>query len=153
MIKFSKQYRGICAHRLLLQCVFWGASPIKWQRSIHAPWKLGCVCWHKLTCLLFFVPRSRGACDTYKQFLSDALNQLKALHKAGVLSNNQSGQFDRLLKAVDQIRSRPIWTPNTSRQQQADLIEQLKKELNKVMVMILKVAGWAELCKLKSKFK
>ncbi|PFX25964.1 Kinesin-like protein KIF27 [Stylophora pistillata] len=78
--------------------------------------------------------RSRGACDTYKQFLSDALNQLKALHKAGVLSNNQSGQFDRLLKAVDQIRSRPIWTPNTSRQQQADLIEQLKKELNKFIV-------------------
>ncbi|CAH3031197.1 unnamed protein product [Pocillopora meandrina] len=75
--------------------------------------------------------RSRGACDTYKQLLSDALNQLKALHKASVMSNNQCSQFDRLLKAVEQIRSRPIWTPNTSRQQQADLIEQLKKELNK----------------------
>lgn len=75
--------------------------------------------------------RSRGACDTYKQLLSDALNQLKALHKAGVMSNNQCSQFDRFLKAVEQIRSRPIWTPNTSRQQQADLIEQLKKELNK----------------------
>lgn len=85
--------------------------------------------------------RSRGACDTYKQLLSDALNQLKALHKAGVMSNNQCSQFDRLLKAVEQIRSRPIWTPNTSRQQQADLIEQLKKELNKVMVTILKVSG------------
>ena len=85
--------------------------------------------------------RSRGACDTYKQLLSDVLNQLKALHKAGVMSNNQSSQFDRLLKAVEQIRSRPIWTPNTSRQQQADLIEQLKKELNKVMVTILKVSG------------
>lgn len=76
--------------------------------------------------------RSRGACDTYKQLLSDALNQLKALHKAGVMSNNQSNQFDRLVKAVEQVRSRPIWTPNTTRQQQAELVEQLKKELNKV---------------------
>ena len=76
--------------------------------------------------------RSRGVCDTYKQLLSDALNQLKALHKAGVLSNNQSNQFDRLVKAVEQVRSRPIWTPNTTRQQQAELVEQLKKELNKV---------------------
>ncbi|KAL9978810.1 hypothetical protein ACROYT_G016376 [Oculina patagonica] len=75
--------------------------------------------------------RSRGVCDTNKQLLSDALNQLKALHKAGALSNNQSNQFDRLVKAVEQVRSRPIWTPNTTRQQQADLVEQLKKELNK----------------------
>ena len=80
--------------------------------------------------------RSRGACDTYKQLLVDALNQLKALHKAGVMSNNQSNQFDRLVKAVEQVKSRPIWTPNTARQQQADQVEQLKKELNKVLIMI-----------------
>jgi len=75
--------------------------------------------------------RSRGACDTYKQLIVDALSQLKALHKAGVMSNNQANQFDRLVKAVEQVKSRPIWTPNTARQQQADLVEHLKKELNK----------------------
>ena len=66
----------------------------------------------------------------------DALNQLKALHKAGVMSNNQSNQFDRLVKAVEQMKSRPIWTPNTTRQQQADLVEHLKKELSKVLIRI-----------------
>lgn len=75
--------------------------------------------------------RSRGACDTFKQLLSDAMNQLRALHRAGVMSNNQANQFDRLVKAVEQVRSRPIWTPNTTRQQQVELIEQLRKELNK----------------------
>jgi len=75
--------------------------------------------------------RSRGACDIYKQLLSDAVNQLRAMHRAGVMSNNQANQFDRLVKAVEQVKSRPIWTPNTTRQQQAELIEQLKKELNK----------------------
>ena len=78
--------------------------------------------------------RSRGACDSYKQLLVDALNQLRALHKAGVMSNNQANQFDRLVKAVEQVKSRPIWTPNTARQQQADLVEHLKKKLNKVLV-------------------
>lgn len=49
------------------------------------------------------------------------------------MSNNQANQFDRLVKAVEQVKSRPIWTPNTARQQQADLVEYLKKELNKVL--------------------
>lgn len=89
-----------------------------------------------LLCFLLSYIRSRNACDTYKQLLSDALNQLKALHKAGVMSNNQCNQFDRLVKAVEQVKSRPIWTPNTTRQQQAELVEQLKKELNKVLIRI-----------------
>ena len=76
--------------------------------------------------------RSRGACDTYKQLVADAMNQLRALHRAGVTSNNQANQLDRLIKAVEQAKSRPIWTPNTTRQQQAELIEQLRRELNKV---------------------
>ena len=76
--------------------------------------------------------RSRGVCDTYKQHLTDAISQLKALHRAGVMSNNQINQFDRLLKAAEQLKSRPIWTPNTARQQQGEIIEQLRKELNKV---------------------
>lgn len=75
--------------------------------------------------------RSRGSCDTYKQLLSEAMNQLRALNKAGVMSNNQTNQFDRLAKAVEQVKSRPIWTPNTTRQQQAELIEQLRKDVNK----------------------
>ena len=62
------------------------------------------------------------------------MNQLRALHRAGVMSNNQANQFDRLVKAVEQVRSRPIWTPNTTRQQQVELIEQLRKELNKVFI-------------------
>ena len=86
--------------------------------------------------IFVIIIRSRGACDTYKQLIVDALSQLKALHKAGVMSNNQSNQFDRLVKAVEQVKSRPIWTPNTARQQQADLVEHLKKELNKVFVMM-----------------
>ena len=86
--------------------------------------------------IFVIVIRSRDVCDTYKQLLVDSLNQLKALHKAGVMSNNQANQFDRLVKAVEQVKSRPIWTPNTARQQQADLVEHLKKELNKVFVMI-----------------
>ena len=85
----------------------------------------------------FLIIRSRGASDSYKQLLVDALNQLKALHKAGVMSNNQANQFDRLVKAVEQVKSRPIWTPNTARQQQAELVEHLKKELNKVFRMIV----------------
>ena len=60
------------------------------------------------------------------------MNQLRALNKAGVMSNNQTNQFDRLAKAVEQVKSRPIWTPNTTRQQQAELIEQLRKDVNKV---------------------
>ena len=84
--------------------------------------------------MLFLLFRSRGACDIYKQLLSDAVNQLRAMHRAGVMSNNQANQFDRLVKAVEQVKSRPIWTPNTTRQQQAELIEQLKKELNKVII-------------------
>ena len=84
-------------------------------------------------CVLFV--RSRGACDTYKQLLSDAMNQLRAMHKSGGMSNNQANQFDRLSKAVEQVKSRPIWTPNTTRQQQAELIEQLTKELNKVFFL------------------
>lgn len=59
------------------------------------------------------------------------MNQLRALHRAGVTSNNQANQLDRLIKAVEQAKSRPIWTPNTTRQQQAELIEQLRRELNK----------------------
>ena len=86
--------------------------------------------------IFVIVIRSRGACDTYKQLLVDALNQLKALHKASVMSNNQANQFDRLVKAVEQVKSRPIWTPNTARQQQADLVEHLKRELNKVHVFV-----------------
>lgn len=62
------------------------------------------------------------------------MNQLRALHRAGVMSNNQTNQFDRLVKAVEQVKSRPIWTPNTTRQQQAELVEQLRKELNKVFI-------------------
>ena len=80
--------------------------------------------------LVYF--RSRSACDTYKQLVADAMNQLRALHRAGVTSNNQANQLDRLIKAVEQAKSRPIWTPNTTRQQQAELIEQLRRELNKV---------------------
>ena len=76
--------------------------------------------------------RSRGVCDTYKQLLTDAVSQLKVIYRAGVMSNNQSNQFDRLLKAYEQLKSRPIWTPNTARQQQGEIIEQLRKELNKV---------------------
>lgn len=75
--------------------------------------------------------RSRSSCETYKQLLSDAMNQLKNLNKGAVMSNNQSNQFDRLSKAVEQVLARPIWTPNTTRHQQAELVEQLKKELNK----------------------
>lgn len=94
--------------------------------------------------------RSRGACDSYKQLLVDALNQLRALHKAGVMSNNQANQFDRLVKAVEQVKSRPIWTPNTARQQQADLVEHLKKELNKVLirywfVICIQLSLWSSL--------
>lgn len=63
------------------------------------------------------------------------MNQLKSLHRAGVMSNNQANQFDRLAKAVEQVKSRPIWTPNTTRQQQAELIEQLRKEINKVLAL------------------
>ena len=80
--------------------------------------------------------RSRSSCDTYKQLLSDAMNQLKNMNKAAVMSNNQSNQFDRLSKAVEQVKTRPIWTPNTTRHQQAELVEQLRKELNKVMVSL-----------------
>lgn len=63
------------------------------------------------------------------------MNQLRALHRAGVTSNNQANQLDRLIKAVEQAKSRPIWTPNTTRQQQAELIEQLRRELNKVFTL------------------
>lgn len=86
--------------------------------------------------------RSRGACDTYKHLLSDAMNQLRALHKGGGMSNNQANQFDRLSKAVEQVKSRPIWTPNTTRQQQAELIEQLTKELNKVFILHFIIFVW-----------
>lgn len=64
------------------------------------------------------------------------MNQLRALHRAGVTSNNQANQLDRLIKAVEQAKSRPIWTPNTTRQQQAELIEQLRRELNKVFTLL-----------------
>ena len=94
---------------------------------------LACFVFRFLTFVIIF--RSRGACDSYKQLLVDALNQLKALHKAGVMSNNQANQFDRLVKTVEQVKSRPIWTPNTARQQQDDLVEHLKKELNKVLII------------------
>ena len=64
------------------------------------------------------------------------MNQLKNMNKAAVMSNNQSNQFDRLSKAVEQVLARPIWTPNTTRHQQTELVEQLKKELNKVMMWL-----------------
>lgn len=83
--------------------------------------------------LVYF--RSRGTCDTYKQLVADAMNQLRVLHRAGVTSNNQANQLDRLIKAVEQAKSRPIWTPNTTRQHQAELIEQLRRELNKVFTL------------------
>lgn len=86
-------------------------------------------------CLSLVYFRSRGACDTYKQLVADAMNQLRALHRAGVTSNNQANQLDRLIKAVEQAKSRPIWTPNTTRQQQAELVEQLRRELNKVFTL------------------
>ena len=90
-------------------------------------------------CVSFFYTlftRSRSSCETYKQLLSDAMNQLKNMNKAAVMSNNQSNQFDRLSKAVEQVMARPIWTPNTTRHQQAELVEQLRKELNKVMMWL-----------------
>lgn len=83
--------------------------------------------------LVYF--RSRGTCDTYKQLVADAMNQLRALHRAGVTSNNQANQLDRLIRGVEQAKSRPIWTPNTTRQHQAELIEQLRRELNKVFTL------------------
>ena len=33
--------------------------------------------------------------------------------------------------SLEQVTSRPIWTPNTAKQQNAEVIEQLRKELNK----------------------
>ncbi|XP_032223609.1 kinesin-like protein KIF27 isoform X2 [Nematostella vectensis] len=76
--------------------------------------------------------RCRSVSEHYSELLMEASVLLASLHKAGAMSNHQTSEYEHWTKRIEQIRSRPIWTPTSGRQQQLDVIVELKKNNQKL---------------------